>query len=123
MEVDERQVNLTRFNLFFPEKREFFLEGRGNFDFTQPRNLDIPTMFFSRRIGLEQGQIVPIEVGGRLTGKIGDFDVGALSIGTDGSGLDGIESTQFSVLRLQAGCVEPQSRRYDPDRPFRIHSK
>ena len=101
VEVDERQVNLTRFNLFFPEKREFFLEGRGNFDFTQPRNLDIPTMFFSRRIGLEQGQIVPIEVGGRLTGKIGDFDVGALSIGTDGSGLDGIESTQFSVLRLK----------------------
>ena len=101
VEVDERQVNLTRFNLFFPEKREFFLEGRGNFDFTQPRNLDIPTMFFSRRIGLEQGQIVPIEVGGRLTGKIGDVDVGALSIGTDGSGLNGIESTQFSVLRLK----------------------
>ena len=101
VEVDERQVNLTRFNLFFPEKREFFLEGRGNFDFTQPRNLDIPTMFFSRRIGLEQGQIVPIDVGGRLTGKIGDFDIGALSIGTDGSGLNGIESTQFSVLRVK----------------------
>ena len=77
VEVDERQVNLSRFSLFFPEKREFFLEGRGNFDFTQPRNLDIPTMFFSRRIGLEQGQIVPINVGGRLTGKVGDFDIGA----------------------------------------------
>ncbi len=101
VEVDERQVNLTRFNLFFPEKREFFLEGRGNFSFTQPRNLDIPTMFFSRRIGLEQGQVVPIDVGARLTGKIGDFDVGALSIGTDGGGLDGIESTDFSVLRLR----------------------
>lgn len=101
VEVDERQVNLTRFNLFFPEKREFFLEGRGNFDFTQPNNLDIPTMFFSRRIGLERGQIVPIEVGGRLTGKVGDFDIGALTIGTDGSGLPGIESTQFSVLRVK----------------------
>ncbi|MCB1670116.1 MAG: carbohydrate binding family 9 domain-containing protein [Pseudomonadales bacterium] len=101
VEVDERQVNLTRFNLFFPEKREFFLEGRGNFDFTQPRNLDIPTMFFSRRIGLERGQIVPIDVGGRLTGKVGDFDIGALSIGTDGSGLNGIDSTRFSVLRVK----------------------
>jgi hypothetical protein len=101
VEVDERQVNLTRFNLFFPEKREFFLEGEGNFDFTQPRNLDIPTMFFSRRIGLEQGQIVPINAGARLTGKVGDFDIGALSIGTDGGDLNGIESTDFSVLRIK----------------------
>ena len=101
VEVDERQVNLTRFNLFFPEKRDFFLEGRGNFDFVQPRNLDIPTMFFSRRIGLEQGQIVPIDAGARLTGKIGNVDVGALNINTDGSDLPGIESTSFSVLRLK----------------------
>ena len=101
VEVDERQVNLTRFNLFFPEKREFFLEGAANFDFTQPRNLDIPTMFFSRRIGLEQGQVVPINVGGRLTGKIGDFDIGALSIGTDGGDLDNAQSTDFSVLRIK----------------------
>jgi len=101
VEVDERQVNLTRFNLFFPEKREFFLEGEGNFDFTAPRTLDVPTMFFSRRIGLERGQVVPINAGARLTGKVGDFDIGALSIGTDGSGLDGIESTEFSVLRIK----------------------
>ena len=101
VEVDERQVNLTRFNLFFPEKREFFLESEGNFDFTQPRNLNIPTMFFSRRIGLEQGQIVPINAGARLTGKIGDFDIGALNIGTDGGGLDRIKSTNFSVLRVK----------------------
>ena len=101
VEVDERQVNLTRFNLFFPEKREFFLEGEGNFDFTAPRTLNIPTMFFSRRIGLERGQVVPINAGGRLTGKVGDFDIGALTIGTDGSGLEGIESTEFSVLRIK----------------------
>jgi hypothetical protein len=101
VEVDERQVNLTRFNLFFPEKREFFLEGAANFDFTQPRNLDVPTMFFSRRIGLERGQVVPIEVGGRVTGKVGDFDIGALNIGTDGSGLNNVESTDFSVLRIK----------------------
>ncbi|MDA1369766.1 MAG: DUF5916 domain-containing protein [Proteobacteria bacterium] len=101
VEVDERQVNLTRFDLFFPEKREFFLEGRSNFDFSQPRNLDVPTMFFSRRIGLEQGQVVPIEAGARLTGKIGDFDIGALNIGTDAVNSGNIESNNFSVLRIK----------------------
>ncbi len=101
VEVDERQVNLTRFNQFFPEKREFFLEGRGNFDFTQARGLDVPTMFFSRRIGLERGQIVPIEVGARLTGKIGNYDIGALNINTDTGDFNNIESTGFSVLRVK----------------------
>jgi len=101
VEVDERQVNLTRFNLFFPEKREFFLEGEGNFDFSQPRSLDVPTMFFSRRIGLEKGQIVPIEAGARVTGKIGDFDIGALNIGTDAVNSVNIEANDFSVLRIK----------------------
>ncbi len=101
VEVDERQVNLTRFNQFFPEKREFFLEGRGNFDFTTVRGLDIPTMFFSRRIGLEGGQIVPIEVGARLTGKIGNTEIGALTINTDADDFANLESTEFSVLRLK----------------------
>ena len=101
VEVDERQVNLTRFNLFFPEKREFFLEGEGNFDFSQPRSLDVPTMFFSRRIGLEKGQIVPIEAGARVTGKIGDFDIGALNIGTDAVNSANIEANDFSVLRIK----------------------
>lgn len=101
VEVDERQVNLTRFNQLFPEKREFFLEGRGNFDFTQPRGLEVPTMFFSRRIGLEQGQIVPIGVGARLTGKIGDYEVGGLTIDTDASGLKTLESSRFSILRVK----------------------
>ena len=101
VEVDERQVNLTRFNLFFPEKREFFLEGEGNFDFSQPRSLDVPTMFFSRRIGLEKGQIVPIEAGARLTGKIGDFDIGVLNIGTDAVNSANIVANDFSVLRIK----------------------
>jgi hypothetical protein len=101
VEVDERQVNLTRFSLLFPEKREFFLEGRGNFAFTQPSGLDTPTMFFSRRIGLEGSQIVPINVGARLTGKIGNFDIGALNISTDADDFSNIESTGFSVLRVK----------------------
>jgi len=101
VEVDERQVNLTRFNLFYPEKREFFLEGEGNFDFSQPRSLDVPAMFFSRRIGLEKGQIVPIEAGARVTGKIGDFDIGALNIGTDAVNSANIEANDFSVIRIK----------------------
>lgn len=101
VEVDEQQVNLTRFSLFFPEKREFFLEGRGNFDFARSRKLDTPTMFFSRRIGLQQGQVVPIGVGARLTGKIGNFDIGALNINTDADDFANIDSTGFSVLRIK----------------------
>lgn len=101
VEVDERQVNLTRFSQLFPEKREFFLEGRGNFDFTQARGLEVPTMFFSRRIGLEQGQVVPIEAGARLTGKIGNYEIGALTINTDAEDFSTLESTGFSVLRVK----------------------
>jgi hypothetical protein len=109
VEVDEQQVNLTRFNLFFPEKREFFLEGQGIFNFAPGISAGggpggggggAPTLFYSRRIGLEGGQPVPIVGGGRVTGKVGSFDVGALSIQTDGVGAD-IESTNFSVLRLR----------------------
>ena len=99
VEVDERQVNLTRFSLFFPEKREFFLEGRGNFDFAGTDGA--PTLFFSRRIGLQAGEIVPITAGGRVTGKVGPFDVGVLNIQTGDEVNSGAESTNFTVLRLK----------------------
>jgi hypothetical protein len=112
VEVDEQQVNLTRFNLFFPEKREFFLEGRGIFDFApSPSGFGgpggfggggvVPTMFFSRRVGLQGGTPVPILGGGRVTGKIGSFDVGALNIQTDDLDRIGAESTNFTVLRVR----------------------
>ncbi len=122
VEVDEQQVNLSRFSLFFPEKREFFLEGRGIFDFGQgPRfgggggfgggerpgtnsffaGDDTPIVFFSRRIGLEDGQTVPILGGGRLTGKAGDFTVGALNIQTDDALGGGAVSTNYSVVRIK----------------------
>ena len=58
-------------------------------------------MFFSRRIGLEKGQIVPIEAGARVTGKIGDFDIGALNIGTDAVNSANIEANDFSVIRIK----------------------
>ena len=105
VEVDEQQVNLTRFNLFFPEKREFFLEGRGNFDFARGGGLrggeGVPTVFFSRRIGLEGGQIVPITAGGRVTGKVGPFDLGVLNIQTGDEATSGAASTNFTVVRVK----------------------
>ena len=104
VEVDELQVNLTRFSLFFPEKREFFLEGRGNFDFARGAarvSGGAPTVFFSRRIGLQVGQVVPIRAGGRVTGKVGAFDVGLLNIQTGAEPTAGAVSTNFTVVRVK----------------------
>ncbi len=90
-EVDARQINLTRFPLFFPEKRSFFLENAGIFNFSNtaaalqmtPGTELIP--FFSRRIGLLSGQEVPILFGAKLTGKVGRTDVGVLQVRTRAS--------------------------------------
>ncbi len=109
VEVDEQQVNLTRFSLFFPEKRQFFLEGRDIFSFggTSPRFSGLtpagnaPILFFTRRIGLSQGTAVPILGGGRITGRAGPYTIGALSIQTDADREIGLEETNFSVLRLK----------------------
>jgi hypothetical protein len=109
VEVDEQQVNLTRYSLVFPEKREFFLESRGIFNFpagtASGGGGSAPQVFFSRRIGLQGGQPVPIVGGGRLTGKLGPFDVGALSIQTDELGDVGAEPTNFAALRLRADVL------------------
>ena len=123
VEVDERQVNLSRFSLLFPEKREFFLEGRGTFDFgsrpfTGGRGGGgggggrggggggfggggaTPTVFYSRRIGLSDAGVVPILGGGRVTGKAGRLGFGAMSLQTDN--IRGVTpSTNFSVLRVK----------------------
>ncbi len=81
MEADEEQVNLTRFDLFFPEKRPFFLENASTFQFGNPQQIDL---FFSRRIGLSPTAL-PIDIrgGGRLSGKIGGWNVGVLNIQAD----------------------------------------
>ena len=117
VEVDEQQVNLTRFSLFFPERREFFLEGRGIFGFATGGvsggfgrgGVSAPTLFFSRRIGLQSGEPVPILGGGRVTGKVGAFDVGALSIRTDDLQSARAESTNFTVLRLRRDVLQRSS--------------
>lgn len=80
VEVDEEQVNLDRFNLFFPEKRPFFLENAGLFSVGNPGEVE---MFFSRRIGIgNDGRVIPIVAGGRLTGKASGFNVGLLNMQT-----------------------------------------
>jgi hypothetical protein len=81
-EVDTRRTNLTRFPLFFPEKRTFFLEGSDIFDFGLGLNQDV-IPFFSRRIGLVGGQEVPIIGGAKINGRVGQTSVGALITGTN----------------------------------------
>ncbi|MBI4471349.1 MAG: carbohydrate binding family 9 domain-containing protein [Acidobacteria bacterium] len=81
-EVDDRQVNLTRFPLFFPEKRSFFLEGAGNFDFSREPAGDI-SAFFSRRIGLDENRRPQkIDWGLKLNGQAGHFDLGLMQVRT-----------------------------------------
>ena len=124
VEVDEQQVNLTRFTLVFPEKRDFFLEGRGTFDFgrgsgpgfagaTSVSN-GAPQLFYTRRIGLNSGREIPIRAGGRVTGKIGKTSIGVMNMGTGYESPTSIDSglcappygnctpfTNFTVLRVK----------------------
>jgi hypothetical protein len=103
VEADEEQVNLTRFDLFFPEKRPFFLENASTFQFGNPQQIDL---FFSRRIGLSPTAL-PIDIrgGGRLSGKVGGWNVGLLNIQADevedvlGNNIGA--ANNFSVLRMQ----------------------
>jgi hypothetical protein len=84
-EIDDRQVALDRFSLFYPEKRDFFLQDAGIFEFGNISTNGRP--FFSRRIGLsDDGQAVGIDGGIKLTGRVGDFNVGALAIRQEASG-------------------------------------
>jgi Domain of unknown function (DUF5916) len=113
VEDDDQQVNLTRFNLLFPEKRDFFLEGQGIFAFggasAAPSTttalgappVNTPVLFFSRRIGLNGNRVVPIEAGGRLTGKAGRYSVGLLDIQTDDSLEARALATNFAVVRVK----------------------
>ena len=117
VEADEQQINLTRFSLFFPEKREFFLEGQGIFQFGPTRSgqffglgsSQMPVIFFSRRIGLNEGQQVPIIGGGRVTGRTGKYAVGALHIRTGDEPSANAGATDFSVVRLRRAVLQRSS--------------
>ena len=111
-EVDSRQINLTRFPLFFPEKRTFFLEGADIFDFGLGLDEDL-IPFFSRRIGLVEdslgaGQEVPINVGGKVNGRFGGTNVGALAVRTgDVAGLP--TGNAMAVVRVKQNVLEESS--------------
>ncbi|MCY4601474.1 MAG: DUF5916 domain-containing protein [Acidobacteria bacterium] len=106
VEVDEQQINLDRFNLYFPEKRPFFLENAGAFAVSNaggavqgdPAQTEL---FFSRRIGIEQGRVVPILAGARLSGKVSNaVSVGFLNMQTEE--IDGLTpANNFTVARLR----------------------
>ena len=95
-EVDRRRVNLTRFPLFFPEQRDFFLEGASVFDFSP---LSGVRPYFSRRIGLAEGQVIPILYGARLAGQAGAYDLGVLQVRT--GQLDERPDENFTVGRAK----------------------
>ncbi len=107
VEVDEQQTNLTRFSLYFPEKRDFFLENAGIFDFGPPHRESFrpPVLkaFFSRRVGLDDGRQVPIDWGARLTGRLGGWNIGVLRVATAGIDRDGgnLPANAFTVARLK----------------------
>ena len=105
VEADEEQINLTRYNLFFPEKRDFFLEnaslfkvGRTRPFVSQPRPDFVP--FFTRRIGISSdGRLIPILGGARLTGRAGKYTMGMLSMETDA--IEGNARTNYSMVRVR----------------------
>ncbi|MGH9657549.1 MAG: DUF5916 domain-containing protein, partial [Bryobacteraceae bacterium] len=131
VEDDEGQVNLTRFSVLFPEKRDFFLEGQDVFSFGGmggmfgggggggfgPQAIQggggggggnnvTPILFFSRRIGLQNNTVVPIDGGARLIGRGGGYQIGALHMHTARSDAAAAEPTNFSVLRINRDILQ-----------------
>lgn len=105
-EVDDRRINLSRFSLFFPEKRAFFLQDVDIFSFGGLSRNGIP--FFSRRIGLsEDGGPIDLKVGAKLTGRVGRWNVGVLDIEQDGIG--GIDRSNLFVGRVAANVLRESS--------------
>jgi hypothetical protein len=106
VEVDDEQVNLTRFSLFYPEKREFFLENAGIFDVGFTGGFGPPPyqLFFSRRIGIGPEGEIPIIGGGRLTGRLGGQTLGLMNVITAESG--DVPLTSFSVARVKRDIGE-----------------
>lgn len=106
-EVDTRRTNLSRFPLVFPEKRTFFLEGSDIFEFGLGLNEDVRP-FFSRRVGLLEGREVPIDAGGKVNGRLGNTNFGALIVRTDDvPGL--VPGATVGVLRVKQNVLRESS--------------
>jgi hypothetical protein len=104
VEADDQQINLTRYPLFFPEKRQFFLERSGTFAFNTGGST---RLFHSRRIGLVSGEPVRIFGGVRLVGRVGQWDVGVLNIQT--AKTDALASENFGVARVRRRVINENS--------------
>ena len=100
VEADRAQINLTRFPLFFPEKRDFFLEGAGTFDLNFGGR---PLLFYSRRIGLSNGEQIPIIAGARVVGKVDEYDIGVLDMQTGKKGNE--PTTNYAVVRVKRSIL------------------
>ncbi len=104
VEADDQMINLTRYSLFFPEKRVFFLEKTDAFDFSF---LEGSNLFYSRRIGIHGNQSVRIYGGARMTGRIENWDIGVMSMQTE-SFMDN-PGENFGALRLKRNVLNPYS--------------
>ena len=104
VEADDQMINLSRFSLFFPEKRQFFLERASIFDFNTGLS---NTLFYSRRIGLNEEEIIPIIGGARLIGRQGRWDIGVMDMQTAKS--NSLPSENFGVIRLKRKSINPFS--------------
>ena len=118
VESDQMQVNLTRFSLYYPEKREFFLEGKDYFNFGLGRSIQ---PFYSRRIGIAPDRsIIPIYGGVRLMGKAGNTNLGVMSLQT--APKDNIPTTNYSIVRWKQDILKESSvgiiavGKFEPDR-------
>lgn len=101
VEADREEINLSRFDLFFPEKRDFFLDGKNLFEFNLGSSAQT---FYSRRIGLKNRKEIPILGGARITGKAGDTNIGLLSI--QEAEKDSLHSTNYSVIRVKQNILD-----------------
>jgi hypothetical protein len=103
VESDRKQINLTRFSLYYPEKRQFFLEGKNYFE----SNIGRARLFYSRKIGIDQNNIVPIIGGARLFGKINHTNIGVMSLQTYKK--DTIPTTNYSIIRVKQDIFKQSS--------------
>ena len=111
VEADQEVVNLSRFSLFFPEKRQFFTESNGIFDYSQNAGANVGpgllNLFYSRRIGLQDGREVPILAGAKVTGRAGHTTVGVMNVETDattlgsGAAATRLSRANYTVVRLK----------------------
>ena len=106
VEADDEQINLTRYSLFFPEKRLFFQERASIFNFDLEAT-DKNRLFYSRRIGMHEGKPVRIYGGARVVGRIGSWDIGFLNMQTEK--IETAPSENFGVLRLRRQILNPYS--------------